>query len=220
MTVDGLPIIDWVGLFRNVTVTGYSMLGMTISLPRRRGDRRDDHDGRAACAARASSAATASRRGSSGSRPLTHCLTPGGSSTRPPSTDHDAGDPVRLDVDEVVDPERDVLGLPHPSQRDERASTRMRSGDLRGEVEVRRTGPDVACDPVWRELWPPCSSSCARARPCEPVERLLRPVHRRGRDETRTTTAWATRRSAGSAAWTRKYGARGSSPSPRRSRPR
>ena len=34
MTVDGLPIIDWVGPFRNVTVaTGYSMLGMTISLP-------------------------------------------------------------------------------------------------------------------------------------------------------------------------------------------
>jgi D-amino-acid dehydrogenase len=34
MTVDGLPIIDWAGPFRNATVaTGYSMLGMTVSPP-------------------------------------------------------------------------------------------------------------------------------------------------------------------------------------------
>lgn len=34
MTVDGLPIVDWAGPFRNVTIaTGYSMLGMTISAP-------------------------------------------------------------------------------------------------------------------------------------------------------------------------------------------
>ena len=34
MTVDGLPILDWAGPFRNATVaTGYSMLGMTVSPP-------------------------------------------------------------------------------------------------------------------------------------------------------------------------------------------
>lgn len=34
MTVDGLPILDWGGPFKNVTVaTGYSMLGMTVSPP-------------------------------------------------------------------------------------------------------------------------------------------------------------------------------------------
>jgi D-amino-acid dehydrogenase len=34
MTVDGLPILDWAGPFRNVTVaTGYSMLGMTVGPP-------------------------------------------------------------------------------------------------------------------------------------------------------------------------------------------
>ena len=34
LTVDGLPILDWAGPFRNATVaTGYSMLGMTVSPP-------------------------------------------------------------------------------------------------------------------------------------------------------------------------------------------
>ena len=34
MTVDGLPILDWAGPFRNTTIaTGYSMLGMTVSPP-------------------------------------------------------------------------------------------------------------------------------------------------------------------------------------------
>ena len=43
MTVDGLPILDWAGPFRNATIaTGYSMLGMTLSPARGRGDGRDD----------------------------------------------------------------------------------------------------------------------------------------------------------------------------------
>jgi D-amino-acid dehydrogenase len=34
MTVDGLPILDWAGPYRNATIaTGYSMLGMTVSPP-------------------------------------------------------------------------------------------------------------------------------------------------------------------------------------------
>ena len=153
-TVDGLPILDRAGPFRNASIaTGYSMLGMTLSAPAGEAmaemivsGRRPEvfepfrldrfprwiiRRRRALDARRAEDAAAV-------------------------DADHRTGHPLGVLVDQVADPAGDLIGLTDASQRDEPPELALAGLGIRdGQVDLggHRAGADADDpDPVGCQL--------------------------------------------------------------------